>query len=90
MTARSLSFESRPSTSFQRAGDSETQREAVLAAGQATASIGQHSAAFHLFIAFSTIIAAVAAFAVWTPFGFVATVLITAVLAVSLPAVCPP
>ncbi|WP_421581227.1 hypothetical protein [Shinella sp. M31] len=89
MTARSPSFESRPSTSFQRAGDSATQSEAVLAAGQAAASIGQHSAAFHLFIAFSTIIAAVAAFAVWTPFGFVATVLITAVLAVSLPAGMP-
>lgn len=46
-------------------------------------------ALFHLFIAFSTIIAAVAAFAVWTPFGFAATFLLTAVLAVSIPAGMP-
>ncbi|MCJ8055945.1 hypothetical protein GB928_019865 [Shinella curvata] len=46
-------------------------------------------ALFHLFIAFSTIIAAVAAFAVWTPLGFAATFLLTAVLAVSIPAGMP-
>lgn len=46
-------------------------------------------ALFHLFIAFFTIIASVAAFAVWTPFGFAATFLLTAVLAVSVPAGMP-
>nr|WP_298093977.1 hypothetical protein [uncultured Shinella sp.] len=50
---------------------------------------GRSGAVFHLFIAFSTITAAVAAFAVWTPFGFAATFLLTAVLAVSVPAGMP-
>ena len=50
---------------------------------------GRSGAVFHLFIAFSTITTAVAAFAVWTPFGFAATFLLTAVLAVSVPAGMP-
>lgn len=44
---------------------------------------------FHLVVGFLTIVVAVAAFAVWTPFGFVATFLLTAVLAITIPAGMP-
>lgn len=46
-------------------------------------------AGFHLFMAVSTIVVAVAAFAVWTPFGFAATFLLASVLAVTVPAGMP-
>ncbi len=46
-------------------------------------------ALFHLSIAFLTIIAAVAAFAVWTPFGFAATFTLTAILSITVPAGMP-
>jgi len=45
--------------------------------------------AFHLFLALMTIIVAVASFAVWTPFGVVATGLLTAVLAIAVPPALP-
>ncbi|UNK40281.1 hypothetical protein MNR02_17335 (plasmid) [Shinella sp. H4-D48] len=45
--------------------------------------------AFHLFLAAMTIVVAVASFAVWTPFGVVATGLLTAVLAIAVPPALP-
>ena len=50
---------------------------------------GRSEPFFHLFIAVSLIVVAVAAFAVWTPFGFAATFLLTAVLAITVPAGMP-
>ena len=46
-------------------------------------------AGLHLALAVLLIVVAVAAFAVWTPFGFAATFLLTAILAVSVPAGAP-
>jgi hypothetical protein len=46
-------------------------------------------ALFHLAVAFLVIVTSVAAFAVWTPFGFAATFLLMIVLTVSLPAGIP-
>ena len=44
---------------------------------------------FHLCIAFLTIVVAVAAFAVWTPFGFAAAFVLTAILSTTVPAGIP-
>ncbi|AOF89980.1 hypothetical protein [Sinorhizobium sp. RAC02] len=46
-------------------------------------------ALFHLAVAFLAIVTSVAAFAVWTPFGFAATFVLVIVLTVSLPAGIP-
>ncbi|WP_428425154.1 hypothetical protein [Pararhizobium sp.] len=46
-------------------------------------------ALFDLCVAFLAVVAAVSAFAVWTPFGIVATFLLTLILTVALPASMP-
>lgn len=50
---------------------------------------GGGEASFHLSVSFLAVVAAVAAFAIWTPFGFAATFLLTALLALSVPAGVP-
>jgi hypothetical protein len=61
--------------------------DAVLA--RPSTDILRSDALFHLAVAFLAIITSVAAFAVWTPFGFAATFLLMIVLTVSLPAGIP-
>lgn len=46
-------------------------------------------ALFYLYVAFLAIIAAVSAFAVWTPFGVAATFVLTLILSIALPAGIP-
>ncbi|WJR68286.1 hypothetical protein QTA58_05905 [Neorhizobium sp. CSC1952] len=46
-------------------------------------------ALFHLCVAFLAVVAAVAAFAVWTPFGIAATFLLTLTLSIALPWAIP-
>lgn len=50
---------------------------------------GGADASFHLCVSFLAVVAAVAAFAIWTPFGFAATFLLTGLLAVTIPAGVP-
>ncbi|HEV7247010.1 MAG TPA: hypothetical protein VGN93_08485 [Shinella sp.] len=52
-------------------------------------SARETDARFHLSLAFLTIVAAAAAFAVWTPFGFAATFVLTAILTMTVPAGMP-
>jgi hypothetical protein len=61
--------------------------DAVLA--RPSRSTTRSDALFYLAVAFLAIITSVAAFAVWTPFGFAATFLLMIVLTVSLPAGIP-
>jgi hypothetical protein len=60
-----------------------------LAPTTAYGNDGPVDGSFHLCVSILAVIASVAAFAVWTPFGFAAAFFITALLAVSMPAGVP-